>query len=135
MKTLRSLVSGEDADLQAARDRFRTLVAREEGIVRNAILVGVTEVNANIQSAHTDGQNGVAELKNDIKTTHTDVTNALTVLSSNTNTILANTKSNIAAANRIGHGLNSVLVEMNQASSDRKGRMMGPVRCLPCLEC
>ena len=77
VKTLRSLVSGEDVDLRAARDRFHKLVEREEGVVRNAIFVSVTEVKSNVQSAHADGQKGVAELKLGIGAAHRGVTNLL----------------------------------------------------------
>ena len=78
VKTLRSLVSGEDVDLRAARDRFHKLVEREEGVVRNAIFVNVTEVKSNVQSAHANGQKGVAELSLGITELKTEVQAAQT---------------------------------------------------------
>jgi len=146
VKTLRSLVSGEDVDLRAARDRFRKLVEREEGVVRNAILVSVTVVKSNVQSAHADGQKGVtelslgitelktevqatqtegragvAELKLDIEAADKGVTNTLTGISDNAKTILTNTGRNLVAAEKMGDNFQSVLDEMNQARCDRKG--------------
>lgn len=54
VKALRSLVSGEDADLKAAYDRFHKMVEREEGVVRNTTLVGVTDVKSGMHSAQED---------------------------------------------------------------------------------
>ncbi|KAL8367153.1 hypothetical protein RB599_010243 [Gaeumannomyces hyphopodioides] len=138
VKTLRSLVSGEDVHLRTALDRFHKLVEQEEGVVRNAIFVSVTEVKSNVQSAHTSGQKGVAalslgitelktevqaaqtegrtgvaELKLNIEAVHTDVTNILTGISDNT-------ISSRVAAEKMGGNLQSVLDEMEQARNDRK---------------
>ncbi|KLU88296.1 hypothetical protein MAPG_07283 [Magnaporthiopsis poae ATCC 64411] len=125
VKTLRSLVSGEDVELRTALDRFHKLVEREEGVVRNAIFVSVTEVKSNVQSAHTSGQKGVAalgsgiaelktevqaahtevgtgvaELKLDIEAAHTGVTNILTGISDNAQAILTNTTSQESSRER-----------------------------------
>lgn len=56
----RSLVSVEDNELKAAYDQFHTMVLREQGIVRNAILVRVEQVNVNTSAMHADVKEDLA---------------------------------------------------------------------------
>ncbi|KAB5560309.1 ankyrin repeat-containing domain protein [Coniochaeta sp. 2T2.1] len=114
VKTLRSLVSGEDVELKSARDRFHKLVEREEGIVLNAILVGIAGLKSNVQSAHTDGRTRVGELKLGIEAAHADVTNGLSGIADNLQTILTNTETGLASAEETGDTLQSVLAETKQ---------------------
>jgi hypothetical protein len=145
VKTFRSLVSGEDVELRTAQERFHKLVAREEGVVRNAMFVSVTEVKANVQSAQSEGQKGVAELrlgitqlkaevrsaqsegragvselKLDLETAHMGVTSILTGISDDAQAILTNTGNSLVAAERMDGNIQSVLTELEQARDDRK---------------
>lgn len=82
MKAFRSLVSGEDAELKSAYERFHKMVEREQGIVRNAILAGVEQLKLDSSSIHTDVKGavvGVEELKLEVSETHKDVAESLAV--------------------------------------------------------
>ena len=54
VKAFRSLVSGEDDELKTAYDHFHKAVDREQGVVRNAILVGVEHLKQDTSDVHTD---------------------------------------------------------------------------------
>ena len=60
VKTIRSLLSGEDDELKSAYDHFHKMVAREKGIMRNAILLGVEHLKVDASAVHADFKEGLA---------------------------------------------------------------------------
>ncbi|KAK3994869.1 ankyrin repeat-containing domain protein [Cladorrhinum sp. PSN332] len=110
VKAFRSLVSGEDAVLKSAYDRFHKMVEREEGVVRNAILVGITELKSDIRIA----QNGIAELKLNVETMQTDVRSRLEGIDGNLQSILTDARSGLAVAQDMDGNLKSVPADIRK---------------------
>lgn len=54
VKAFRALASGEDSELKDAYERFHRMVAREEGLVRNAILSNTEKTNTGLDGIHRD---------------------------------------------------------------------------------
>jgi copper homeostasis protein CutC len=60
VKTFRTLVSGEDAELKATYERFHKAVKREQGVVRIAILSGVEQLKVESIALQTDVKRNLA---------------------------------------------------------------------------
>ena len=60
VKTLRTLFSGEDDELSAAYAHFRKMVDQEHGVVRNATLVAVGQLQTESTNIGTGVQENLA---------------------------------------------------------------------------
>lgn len=60
VKTLRTLFSGEDSELSAAYAHFRKMVDQEQGVVRNATMVAVGQIQKDSSSIGTVVQENLA---------------------------------------------------------------------------
>lgn len=71
VKAFRNLVSGEDAELKSAYERFHKTVEREQAVVRYAILSDVQDLKVKTGSVHADVRASLAfaeRLDNNLET-------------------------------------------------------------------
>jgi hypothetical protein len=123
VKAFRSLVSGEDADLKAAYDHFHKMVEREEGVVRNAVLVVVTEIKSDTRVIQADVREGLVRMERlqlDAKTMHAGLEGSDDSLQS----ISADTKNALAVAEHVDANVKSVLANTRQTNTYLRGKWM-----------
>lgn len=86
------------------------MVEREEGVVRNAVLVGVTDLKSDV----SDGLARITGLRLDVHAIQADVRSGLDGVDNSLQFILANTNNGIAVAEHMDTNLNAVLANTRQ---------------------
>jgi hypothetical protein len=105
------------------------MVEREQGVVRNAILVGVLELKLDVTSAHAEIRAGVSQMARlglDTKAFQTDVRSSLDGIDTGLHVREANVRDASVVAERLGGCLQDVLANTKHTDTYLRSKILAP---------